>query len=172
MPMPELNQPPVNSDAEPAFSFDVGRYIRALRRYAWLLVALVALAVTGSVYYTRQQPEIFEATASVQIEPRMADLLGQGNEMVAVGGGPSGEYYKEQRQVLGSIRLLRETVIAKNLQLTFLSEDERTRLPLDQQYDTTAVRLKKRVTIQYPEQNRIMYVVVSHSDPKLAPSPS
>lgn len=169
MPMPELNPSPVvDSDAEPAFSFDVGRYIRALRRYAWLLVALVALAVTGSVYYTRQQPEIFEATASVQIEPRMADLLGQGNEMVAVGGGPSGEYYKEQRQVLGSIRLLRETVVAKNLQLTFLSEDERTRLPLDQQYEMAAVRLKKRVTIQYPEQNRIMYVVVSNSDPKLA----
>lgn len=167
--MPELNPPPVvDSDTEPAFSFDVGRYIRALRRYAWLLVALVALAVTGSVYYTRQQPEIFEATASVQIEPRMADLLGQGNEMVAVGGGPSGEYYKEQRQILGSIKLLRETVIAKNLQMTFLSEDERTRLPLDQQYDMAAVRLKKRVTIQYPEQNRIMYVVVSHTDPKLA----
>ncbi len=169
MPMPELNPSPVvDSEAEPAFSFDVGRYIRALRRYAWLLVALVALAVTGSVYYTRQQPEIFEATASVQIEPRMADLLGQGNEMVAVGGGPSGEYYKEQKQILGSIRLLRETVVAKNLQLTFLSDDERTRLPLDQQYDIAAVRLKKRVTIQYPEQNRIMYVVVSHTDPKLA----
>ena len=33
----------------------------------------------------QDQPEIFEATASVQIEPRMADLLGQGNEIVTLG---------------------------------------------------------------------------------------
>lgn len=169
MPIPDPNAPPPQAEGELAFSFDVGRYLRALRRYVWLLIALVAVAVTGSVYYTRQQPEIFEATASVQIEPRIADLLGQGADMVSVGGGgPSAEYYKEQKQVLGSVKLLRETVIAKNLQLNFLSEDERARLPLDQQYETAAVRLKKRVTIQYPEQNRIMYVVVSNNDPKLA----
>jgi succinoglycan biosynthesis transport protein ExoP len=162
---PELPKPDAE---EQVFNLDVGRYLRALRRYSWLLLALVALSVTAAVFYTRQQPEIFEATASVQIEPRMADLLGQGNEITGVAGGGGAEYYKQQRRVLDSLKLIRETVVAKNLQLNFLNERERSELTLDQQLDLAAQRLQGKVEIRYPEQNRIMYVAVAHTDPKLA----
>jgi polysaccharide biosynthesis transport protein len=151
-----------------ALNVDIGRYLRALRRYGWLVLALVALAITGAVFYTQQQTEVFEAVASVQIEPRAVDVLGQGNDIVAVGGAGL-EYYKQQRQVLGSINLLRQTVVAKSLQNRLLSEQERSTLPLDPyQYDLAARRLQKNVAIRYPEQNRIMYVVVRNPDPKLA----
>ncbi len=167
MPIPEPTTP--SSEADAALGFDVGRYLRALRRYVWLVIALVAVAITGAVWYTHRQPKIYEATASVQIEPRMADLLGQGNEMsVGGGGGASAEYYRQQKQVLGSLKLLRETVVAKNLETSFLNEQERSQMTLDQQHDLAAIRLRKSLEVRYPEQNRIMYVVVSSSDPKLA----
>lgn len=166
-PTPPDPDPDIEVEAEP-LNVDIGRYLRALRRYAWLVLALIAVAVTAAVFYTRQQPEIFEAQASVQIEPRAVDLLGQGNEIVTVGGAGL-EYYKQQRQVLGSLNLLRQTVVAKALQNKFLTEVERSSLPLDPyQYDLAARRLQKNVTIRYPEQNRIMYVNVRSTDPKLA----
>src|SRR5688500_252278 len=111
------------TDAE-VLNVDIGRYLRALRRYGWLVLALVALAITGAVFYTQQQTEVFEATASVQIEPRAVDVLGQGADIVAVGGAGL-EYYKQQRQVLGSLNLLRQTVVAKSLQNRLLTEQER-----------------------------------------------
>ncbi|MGE0396530.1 MAG: GumC family protein [Kofleriaceae bacterium] len=159
----ELQEP---ADGEQVFQFDIGRYFRALRRYAWILVALVAIAATGAVFYTRQQPKIYEAVASVQIEPKMTDLLNHG-DLIGGGGGGGAEYYKQQRQVLGSLRLLRETVVTLNLQKKLLSGSELT-LPLDKQYDVAAARLHKAVTIKYPEQNRIMYVAARSSDPQLA----
>ncbi|MGE0550281.1 MAG: GumC family protein [Kofleriaceae bacterium] len=148
-------------------SFDIGRYLAALRRYAWLVIALVVVSVTAAVFYTRRQPEIFEATSSVQIEPRMADLLGQAGDFVGVRGGGA-EYYRQQRLVLGSLKLMRETVVSNNLHTKLLTEKERGGQSLEQQYDLAARRLQNAVTIRYPEQNRIMYVVVASRDPKLA----
>ena len=49
----------------------------------------------------------------MQIEPRLPDLLGQGQDLLATGGGTTGgglDYYKQQRQVLGSYTLMRQTV--------------------------------------------------------------
>ena len=58
-----------------------------LLRYVWAVLAIVALMVTGAVIYTNRQPRIYEANASVQIEPRIPDLLGQGQEELLRGGG-------------------------------------------------------------------------------------
>ncbi len=48
-------------DTEPLLSLDFGRYFSALRKYAWLVIALVALSVTGTVVYTSRKPKIYEA---------------------------------------------------------------------------------------------------------------
>ncbi|MBA2543845.1 MAG: polysaccharide biosynthesis tyrosine autokinase [Deltaproteobacteria bacterium] len=166
--MTELNPTPnPDQDGEAAFSLDFSRYFRALRRYLWLVIALVAIAATAAVFYTRQLPEIFEATASIQIEPKVADLLGQGNDMVA-GGGAGADYYRQQRQVLGSVRLQRETVIANSLHTKLLTDDARANLTVDQQLDLAANKLHRMMTIKYPEQDRIMYVVVRNTDARLA----
>ncbi len=160
--------PPNDDDGEAAISLDVGRYLRAIRRYAWLLVALIAVAVTISVFYTRQLPKIYEATASVQIEPRSADLLGQGNDNFVAGGAGGADYYREQRQVFGSIKLLRVTAVTLNLNTRMLDEETRSNLTTDQQFDLIANRLQKSLAIRYPEQDRIMYVVARNTDPQLA----
>jgi capsular exopolysaccharide synthesis family protein len=162
----EPTQGPHSGD-EDVLNIDFGRYFEAIRRYAWVIAALVAVAVTGAVIFTARQTKIYEATASVKIEPRLPDLLGQGAEILA-GGTASGEYYKQQLQILKSNKLLRMTIENYQLQTQLLTDKEREGQPDDVVYQLATEQLAKMVTIKYPDQNRIMYVVVRSPNPKLA----
>ena len=154
---------------EPALSFDFGRYVEALRKYAWAIVAMMALAITGAVIYTNRQPNIYEATASVQIEPRLPDLLGQGQEILNNAGvGPTTEYYKQQRQVLSSYRLIRQTVEQHRLYMTLLTDVERGDRKVSDLIEDATQRLRTMLWVKYPDQDRIMYVVVRNTNPVAA----
>lgn len=158
---------------EPVFSFDLKRYFEALRKYAWALLALVAVAVTAAVIYTSRLPKIYEAKASVQIEPRLPDLLGQGADVFAVsgGGGAGGagiDYYKQQRKLLSSYTVVQQTVEQHQLHLKLLNELERVGKKPEEQIDLATRRLLQQLAVKYPEQDRIMYVVVRNEDAQLA----
>jgi capsular exopolysaccharide synthesis family protein len=158
---------PANAE-EQVFAFDIKRYLDGLRKYALAILALVAIGITMAVVYTRRQPEIYQAKASVQIEPRLPDLLGQSDDLVGrsmIGGL---DYYAQQKEVLGSYRLIRETVEKNNLYLRLLSEQERGDRPVPELIDEATVRLRENLTIKYPEQNRIMFVLVRDHSPELA----
>ena len=155
---------------EEALSFDLQRYLEALRKYVWAILALVGIAIAGAVVYTNRQPKIYEAVASVQIEPRLPDLLGKGgaDDFVNAGVGPTTEYYKQQRQVLSSYRLLRQTVEQHRLHQALLSEAERADRKLDDLVEIATERLRPLLRVTYPEQDRIMYVVVRSTNRVLA----
>jgi succinoglycan biosynthesis transport protein ExoP len=156
-------------DSEPLLQLDFGRYFSALRKYAWLVIALVALVVTGTVIFTNRKPKIYEAKASVQIEPRLPDLLGQGQEILAGGGmGGTADYYKQQRQVLGSYKLIRQTVEQHQLHLKLLTDRERADKKLEDQFDEATRLLQEAIKVKYPDQDRIMYVVVRSDSAPLA----
>jgi succinoglycan biosynthesis transport protein ExoP len=162
---------PVLSDDEEVIQIDFRRYVTAVRKYAWVILAIVVASITCAVLYTSRQPEIFQATASLQIEPRMPDVLGQGQDIVAVGAGAGGntsEYYKAQREILRSYQLLRRTVETNDLHLKLTTARERDGRGQDEVYDLATQRLAANLKITYPEQNRIMYVTVRSQDPKLA----
>lgn len=155
-------------ETEQLFSVDLGRYLKALRKYVFALVALVALGVTTAVIYTTRQPKIYEARASIQIEPQLPDLLGQGEAgMLGLSAGGL-DYYKQQRQVLSSYTLIKQTVIDHQLAARLLTEDERSKLRSDQQIEIAVERMRSNLVVKYPEQDRIMRVVVRNEDPNLA----
>ncbi len=162
-----LPSEPVSAE-EPLFSFDFARYFEALRKYAWAVIALTALAVTVAVIYTSRLPKVYEATASVQIEPRLPDLLGQNAEALTAGTGGGLDYYKQQRQVLSSYTVIQQTVDQFQLQTKLLSDPERANLKIEDQIDIATRKLQSRLAVKYPEQDRIMYVVVRDEDPQLA----
>lgn len=158
------NQP--QEDDEPFFNVDLSRYLHALRRYVWVLLALFALAITGAVLFTQRQTKLYEATASVQIDPRLPDLLGQGNEMLAAGGTTgTTDYYKQQLRLLSSYMLVRQTVERNNLASRLLTEQERTNLRPEEQLDRATRQLTRSMIIHYPDQNRTMYVTVRRPSP-------
>ena len=163
--------PPTSTDTreqgefEEMLSFDVRRYVRALRRFLFPLLALVAVAITGAVIYTGRLPRIYEARASVQIEPRLPDLLGQG-EAGMLGLTTGGlDYYKQQRQVLWSFSLIKQTVTDYHLEAKLLSAVERGTLPLEKQTEFAVDRLRASMKIKYPDNDRIMYIVVRSEVP-------
>lgn len=164
-----MTQPTLDTDGgEELFSFDLRRYVRALRRHLLPLLALLALAVTGAVIYTSRQPRVYEARASVQIEPRLPDLLGQG-ESALLGLTAGGvDYYKQQRQVLSSYTLVKQTVQGHRLVPDLLSEAQRAGLSVDRQLEVATQRMQKALVVKYPDQDRIMYVTVKSHDAALA----
>lgn len=153
---------------QPLFNLDVQRYFAALRKYAWAVLAVTAIAVTVAILYTSRLPKVYEAKASVQIEPRLPDLLGQNAEALTVGGGGGLEYYKQQRQVLSSYTVIQQTVEQHQLYTRLLGDQERESLKIEDQIDLATRRLQSLLQVRYPEQDRIMYVVVRHEDAQLA----
>lgn len=149
---------------EQVLQIDFRRYLVALRKYVWLLAALVVMSVAGAVVYTTRQTPIYQATASVQVEPKLPDLLGTG-DMFNVAGA-SAEYYKQQKQVLSSFTLIGKTIEQNDLIPKLLSESERAGLTHDAMLDLATRRLQDNLTVRYPEADRIFYVSVKSPSPE------
>jgi capsular exopolysaccharide synthesis family protein len=162
--------------AEPAaqeeqiLSIDFRRYLSALRKYVWLLAALVVMSIAGAVVFTTRQTPIYQATASVQVEPKVPDLLGTGTGDMFNIAGASAEYYKQQKQVLSSFTLIQKTVEQNDLIPKLLTDAERKDLPHDEQLELATQILQTQLVVKYPEADRIFYVSVrsaSREDAKL-----
>ncbi len=153
---------------EQVLAIDVRRYLAALRKYVWLLAALIVLSIAGAVIYTTTQTPIYQATASVQVEPKLPDVLGTGDLLNVAGA--NAEYYKQQKQVLSSFTLIQKTVEQSDLIPKLLSERERKGRSHDEQLQLATIRLQLDLTVKYPEADRIFYVSVkspSAEDAKL-----
>lgn len=151
-------------EQEQVLSIDFRRYLNALRKYVWLLAALVVMSVAGAVVFTTRQTPIYEAIASVQVEPKLPDLLGTG-DMFNVASA-SVEYYKQQKQVLSSFTLIQKTVEQNDLVPKLLSEAERKDLSHDDQLELATHRLQLDLVVKYPEADRIFYVSVRNPSPE------
>ncbi|HEU0030802.1 MAG TPA: polysaccharide biosynthesis tyrosine autokinase [Kofleriaceae bacterium] len=160
---------PADADQEQALSFDYARYLAAFRKYVWLLAALVVIAIAGAVVYTTRQTAIYEAVASIQIEPRLPDLLGTGDLFnVAAAGGNQNEYYNQQKEVLASYSLAQQTIEQNDLIPKLLKDSERKDMSQVDQLDLATRRLQKAISIKYPKPNHIMYIGVADPDPELS----
>ncbi|HTR55125.1 MAG TPA: polysaccharide biosynthesis tyrosine autokinase [Kofleriaceae bacterium] len=152
-----------------ALSIDFRRYFLALRRYAWLLGAIVLVSICAAVIYTKRQTPIYEAVASVQIEPKLPDLIGTGDLFnVATAGTGAVEYYKQQRLVIGSYTMCQQTIVANDLISKLVSERQAKELSHEAQLDLATRHLMEQIDVRYPEANRIMYVAIKDADPKFA----
>lgn len=149
---------------EQVLSIDFRRYIAALRKYIWLLAALVVMSIAGAVVYTTRQTPIYQATASVQVEPKLPDLLGTGDTFNVASA--SQEYYKQQKQVLSSFTLIQKTVEQNDLIGKLVSEAERKDRSHDEVLDLATRRLQLDLVVKYPEADRIFYVAVRNPSPE------
>ncbi len=166
--MESVEQQPQESEEQALLNIDFRRYFAALRKYFWLMAALLVFAVGCAVVYTLRVTPLYEANASVQIEPRLPDLLGTGDLFNVAAGANTAEYYKQQKQVLDSYTLCKQTVEQNDLAGKLLTPAETKALSHDDQIEYATLRLRDMITIKYPEQDRIMYVLVRHPDPELA----
>jgi polysaccharide biosynthesis transport protein len=161
-----VNDP--NAEDEQVLSFDFRRYFDALRQYIWAVIAIVVLAITAAVIYTSRQPKIYQAVASVQIEPRLPDLIGDRTDLFTRANVGGIDYYAQQQTVLRSYRLIRQTVAQHRLYMRLFTEEQRRDRKVDDLIAWGTSIVQGMLSVTYPEQNRVMYVVVRGTDPQLA----
>lgn len=147
---------------------DLRRYFDGLRKYIWAVIAIQALAITLALIYTRRQPKVYQAQASVQIEPRLPDLLGDRTDTLPRANVGGIDYYAQQKEVLGSYTVAKQSVIEHRLQTKVLPQYERDTMKADDQIEAATQEVRGMVAVNYPDDNRIMYVVVKNTDPALA----
>jgi polysaccharide biosynthesis transport protein len=155
------------TEEETVLSFDFRRYFDALRQYVWAVIAIMALAITAAVIYTSRQTKIYQASASVQIEPRLPDLIGDFDQFTRANVGGT-DYYAQQQIVLGSHRLIEKTVANNRLYMRLFTEEQRRDRKVEELIAWGTGIVRGMLSVHYPEQNRIMYVVVRGPDPQLA----
>jgi capsular exopolysaccharide synthesis family protein len=161
--------PKHDEDNDPVLGLDFRHYLDTLRKYAWAVVAIIALAIAVAVVYTNRQPRVYAAQASIQIEPRIPDLLGQGQEILTgLATANTLDYYKQQKQVLASYRLIRQTVETHRLYNDVIPEARRQDRKVEDLIEEATATIRGMISIRYPDQNRIFYVNVLNQNPDLA----
>jgi uncharacterized protein involved in exopolysaccharide biosynthesis len=177
-----------------ALSASVRRYLEVLRKRLWVVIACVAVGVTGAVLYTMRLPRIFEATATVVINPQAPRVFGnQVDEVFELGTGSywsNQEYYNTQLDIITGFPLARVTVArpfckdggrqaCDDLPVTGAPERERfydrlvpkaanPQLSESDRADLAAEILKGKLSAVQAKESRIVAISVRDIDGKLA----
>lgn len=108
-------------------SAKIFEYLNVIRKRLWLIVGLVVLVTTLTAIYVARQPNVYEASARVQVD------LEQGNPQLQVSDrptllpNPDPAYFNTQLQLLTSDSLLRRVVKEMNLETNKEFQEERNR---------------------------------------------
>ena len=90
--------------------FQILEYWHAIRKRLWLVIGIAVLVTTLSAIYMARKPDIFLATATVQVdlEQTNPDLVTSDRQRPLA--NPDASYFNTQLQLLGSDTLLRRVV--------------------------------------------------------------
>src|SRR5437773_870735 len=90
-------------------------YWRAVRKRLWLVIAITALITTLSLIYVARKPDVFEASARVQVDlENPAALVGKTPYFIGPANDPV--YFNTQLQILTSPGLMRRVVKTLDLE--------------------------------------------------------
>ncbi len=73
---------------------------RALIKGKWLILACTILSVACAITYVTLAKPVYEATASIRIDPSRAGSLGLNDLLSMVGSGGSGEQIQTEMSIL------------------------------------------------------------------------
>jgi succinoglycan biosynthesis transport protein ExoP len=95
--------------------FNLLDYWRAIRKRLWLVIGLAVLATTATAIYMARRPNIYRASAVIQVDLEQAnpDLVTSDRQRPVSAPDPS--YFNTQLQLLGSDTLLRRVIKDHNL---------------------------------------------------------
>ena len=145
---------------EPAADVHLKEYLRLLLKHRWLILAVfVTVAVTGTVWTLSQTP-IYQAAATVQIEPELPKVLNM-QEVTSTAQG-SLEYYRTQYALMTSRPVLQNAIDALTR--------ERDTAALAALGAGTDPRVKQAgvVAVEPVRNTQLVLVTFQHPDPALA----
>ena len=162
------------SSAEDPGEINLTHYLQILRKRIWVVGAVLALGVTAVVFYSISREKVYEATASVEIDPQAPQVFGTKFEEV-VRLGPqstwqSTEYYNTQLDIIRGYQLAEQTVITNRLY-----ENPKILVPVPNDTRTREERIKAATDVFWPtirssqnRESRIVNIHIRHVDPELA----
>jgi polysaccharide biosynthesis transport protein len=158
---------------EPAAADTLRQYWDVLRKRIWVVLSILAVAVTGTVLWTLHQPKIYEATATVIVNPQ-APHVNKDEEVVDVGAGNPyayvRDYYNTQIEVLTSFPLARATVVQGEPKFfeKLASKDRYPDLSEGQRIDKAAQSLVSMLSVDQHKESRVIAIHVRNRDPDVA----
>jgi succinoglycan biosynthesis transport protein ExoP len=160
--------------AAPASGFDPRALLQFVLGYKWLVLGVAALVTTGTVFWTLRQPNVYQATCTLEYDPLPPRPLGSQVQDVASPGTNywlSREFFETQNRVLAS-RSVAERVVAR---LALHHDPDFAGVPQGQRagwrgvsVEAAAQMVQGRLTIQPVEETRLVHVHVRDGDPETA----
>src|SRR5450432_64100 len=158
------------TEAEPALS--PALVLRAVRKHWPIMLVLFTASVVGASVYTSNQVRIYEAAATVQLDPQPLTPLGhQNQESGSDSYWSNQEYFATQYQVITSRRVAE--LVAKKLGLTmdsaFLMNHVGTAAaPAQVSLEDAAETLRARLKVEPIQDSRLARVKYTDADPARA----
>src|SRR4051812_38715791 len=164
------------AQGEPESGFSPALVLRAVRKHWPIMVLLFVASVVGTSIYTSRQVRVYEAVATIQLDPQPLTPLGHpGAESGTDSYWSNQEYFATQFQVITSRRVAE--LVVKKLGLTsdlaFLANlpagapSKEAAVPIASLEDT-AEALRGRLKVEPIQDSRLTRVKLSDADPARA----
>jgi polysaccharide biosynthesis transport protein len=158
-------------DERPAL--DLQRYWQVVRKRIWIITAVVAVGITAAVLYTRSRPKIYQASASVVIDPTPPQVFGnQVQEVIQLGAQSywsNQEYYNTQLEILTRYDLVERTLQRSPHLIEVLAPPGDIPAPSAEARLAQATEsLAKLLSASQTRESRIVRLHVQYTDPALA----
>ena len=171
--------PQAEKPTEAFFEEDEGLTLRdywnILLKRIWLVVLVLVLAVTAMALYTFRQPRIYQARATLIIEPATSSILHELDASSQSGASwfLEGPLFETQLKIIQSRhvadRVVQELGLAENLEFLGLQdiEDEQALAAALENADP-AKRLLSLLEVETIPETRMLAIKVRHPNPELA----
>ena len=168
--------PPGSSSEPEPLSVSVRRYAEIIRKRLWVVIAVVAVGVSAAVLYTMRLPRIYQASATVVVNPQAPRVFGnQVDEVFELGTGSywsNQEYYNTQLSVITGFQLARETVGKKYGDTVFFEKlapkEKYPKLSDSERADLAADVFKGMLGAGQMRESRVVAISVRSVDQRLA----
>ncbi|HVR18577.1 MAG TPA: Wzz/FepE/Etk N-terminal domain-containing protein, partial [Polyangiaceae bacterium] len=144
-------------------------------RKNWVLVVLaLVLCLAGASLYTARQTRIFEAAATVQMDPQPLMPLGNqsGKESGPETFWSNQEYFATQHQILTSRKVaaavVRRLGLQRDAKFVEMAAPDKKLAPVDISVDLAAEILRGRLSVKAISDSRLARVTYRDSDPNRA----
>lgn len=148
-------------------------YFLVARKYWWILTLVFCAGIGASVLYTVEQPKVYQASASIVIDPQPPQVFGsQVQEVITLGTGSfwsNQEYYNTQVEILRSYDLAKLTIANNEVSSEpSLVGSTPERLDEASKLEKATGTFASGLNATHDRDSRIVRLSVQLSDPELA----
>ncbi len=142
----------------------------------WAIAIFFLIVMTIVTIYTLKQPKIYQATASIVIEPQAPEVLSGVREVVDLGTGgywTNKEFYETQYNIIKSRAIARRVIdkLGLDKDAHFLGldriKDPKKKEEISKKIDPVKILISK-ITVEPVKNSRMVYIKVEDTNPEFA----